>query len=78
MSEDKLDSGGERRTFLKAAGAGLTAAGAVLSTARTSAARALSDKDKLARIASNSYPMRSLFKRRPGRRGPSQQAQAFA
>lgn len=44
-----------RRGFLKAAGVVLTAAGRAVAVP-------LTEKDKLARIASNTYPVRSLFK----------------
>jgi sugar phosphate isomerase/epimerase len=50
-----------RRDLLRAAGVALAAAGAA-------AAVPLTEKDKLARIASNSYPMRSLFKTRSSAR----------
>jgi sugar phosphate isomerase/epimerase len=66
-----------RRTFLKGAGGSL-AAGLLVASAATSAksqtppesivyplaARPLTDKEKVARIASNSYPIRFLFKSR--------------
>jgi hypothetical protein len=56
-SEAKLG----RRELLRAAGLTLAVAGAA-------AGVPLTEKDKLARIASNSYPMRSLFKTRSGAR----------
>ena len=46
-----------RRGFLKSTGAGIGAAGLAL-------ARPLSEKDKLARIASNTWPIRHIFKSR--------------
>ena len=63
-----------RRGFLKAAGSGIGAAGLAMSVGETAAAqrtqtsqrRPLSEKDKLARLASNTWPLRSLFKPRPG------------
>jgi sugar phosphate isomerase/epimerase len=65
----------DRRRFLKAAGAGVSAAGVVLTNSGAAAAQAQqwSEKDKLLRIASCSYPIRFLFKTRPnqGRGGGS-------
>src|SRR5687768_2867283 len=63
--------GVHRREFLKAAGAGLAAAGVVLNpgevtTASAPQGRALTEREKLLRIASCSYPVRALFKRRAG------------
>src|SRR5713101_5284112 len=46
-----------RRGFLKSTGAGIGAAGLAL-------ARPLTEKDKLARIASNTWPIRHIFKSR--------------
>ena len=67
----------DRRGFLKTAGAGLTAAGAILSAGKPAAAVPLTERDKLARIASNTWPVRSLFKSRgAGRRG-NPQVEAF-
>lgn len=68
------DSG--RRGFLKAAGAGLTAAGVILTSENSALARPLTEKDKLARIASNTWPVRSLFKSRGagGRTNPATEA----
>lgn len=62
-----MDSNEGRRSFLK--GAGIAMAGGLLA-ARTAEAdtRPLTQDEKLARLASNTYPMRSLFKRRPGGR----------
>ena len=59
----------DRRGFLKSAGAGVAAAGAVLSpgdaaTAAAGQGRPLSERERLLRIASCSYPLRALFKRR--------------
>ena len=66
-----------RRDFLRTAGAGLAAAGALASSAGTAVAGALTEKEKLARIASNTWPARSLFKRRPGGRPPREGALAM-
>src|SRR5882672_11573150 len=46
-----------RRGFLKSTGAGIGAAGLAL-------ARPLSERDKLGRIASNTWPIRHIFKSR--------------
>ena len=78
MAEDSRnpqESG--RRNFIKTAGVGLAAGGALLSGAAPVAARALSEKDKLARIASNTWPVRSLYKQRAGGRPPSEEALAM-
>src|ERR1700754_3989218 len=70
----------DRRGFFRTAGAGFGAAGLLLT--RESGASAemqpqWSEKDKLARIASCSYPIRYIFKTRPGTGrggGPAQPA----
>jgi sugar phosphate isomerase/epimerase len=59
----------DRRDFLKTAGAGLTAAGVTLAPRDAEAAAAWTEKEKLARIASCTWPIRSIFKTRP-RTGP--------
>ena len=77
MSNDhRHDSQLDRRGFLKTAGAGFTAAGLGLAPGAAivgagaagvtalAQGRALTDAEKLARIASNSYPLRSLFRTR--------------
>jgi sugar phosphate isomerase/epimerase len=61
------DTQPDRRTFFKTTAAGVVAAGAVLSGSDSAAASPAAEKDKLARIASNTYPMRSLFKSRGSR-----------
>jgi sugar phosphate isomerase/epimerase len=66
----------DRRDFFKAAGAGLAAAGAVLS-APAAVARPLTEQDKLDRIASNTWPVRMLFKTRGMGREPSPRVQEF-
>ena len=53
-----------RRGFLKATGGGLGAAGLALTTADEAAARPLTEKQKLDRLASNSWPIRYIFKTR--------------
>ena len=60
---DEHDTRGslDRRQFFKAAGAGLTAA-AVMTPRETALAQETARKAALERIASNSYPIRPLFK----------------
>jgi sugar phosphate isomerase/epimerase len=55
-----------RRDFLKTAGAGLTAAGLALAPGDRVDAQSWTEKDKLARIASCSWPIRYIFKTRGG------------
>jgi sugar phosphate isomerase/epimerase len=70
MSDERNGAGVHRRDFLKTAGAGLTAAGVALTTpgAPVDAAQSFTwtEKDKLARIASCSWPIRFIFKNRGG------------
>src|SRR5438874_1944163 len=54
----------DRRDFFKATTATLGAAGLALAPARSAAARPLTETEKLARIASNTWPLRYLFKSR--------------
>jgi sugar phosphate isomerase/epimerase len=56
----------DRRDFLKSAGAGITAAGVMLSPREQALAQADAEKNRLARIAACSYPIRYIFKSRPG------------
>ncbi|MCX6628883.1 MAG: TIM barrel protein [Candidatus Solibacter sp.] len=56
----------DRRGFLKTAGAGVGAAGLALGTAGAAQASPLTEKEKLARIASNTWPIRNIFKSRTG------------
>jgi sugar phosphate isomerase/epimerase len=65
---DTTDNGRglDRRDFFKTAGAGLTAAGLMLTPREQVIAQERADKDRLARIASNSYPIRYIFKSRAG------------
>jgi sugar phosphate isomerase/epimerase len=63
----------DRRGFLKSAGG---AALALVATRQT-VAGPLSEKEKLSRIASNTYPTRSLFKRRAGGRPDSPETEAM-
>src|SRR5258705_938435 len=62
----------DRRDFLKTAGAGVTAAGVALSSTASTGTQFASDKDRLLRIASGSYPIRSIFKSR-GQGNPASQ-----
>ena len=69
MTDHEKNGGLDRRGFFKTAGAGLSAAGLVLTGNEAAAAAApaeWSEKDKLARIASCSYPIRYIFKSRTG------------
>src|SRR5207249_5719009 len=55
----------DRRMFLKTGAAGLGASGLLLSAPPApQKPRALTEKEKLARIASNSWPIRHIFKSR--------------
>jgi sugar phosphate isomerase/epimerase len=63
----------DRRGFIKMAGSAVSAAGVLArggdssaNQASQPAARRLSEKEKLAQIASNTWPLRSIFKTRPG------------
>ena len=56
----------DRRGFLKTAGAGVGAAGLALGTAVSAEAAPLTEKEKLARLASNTWPIRYIFKSRTG------------
>ena len=55
----------DRRDFLKSAGAGLTAAGVMLTPREQALAQAQAEKNRLDRIAACSYPIRYIFKSRP-------------
>jgi len=65
-----------RRRFLRGVGAGLVAAEAVSISLAKPASLPQGEKQKLARIASNTYPVRSLFKSRSTGRGVSPQVEA--
>jgi hypothetical protein len=62
-----MDSTNEigRRDFFKTAGVGMTAAATLLAPRDAAAEQEAINKAALERIASNSYPIRSLFKLRP-------------
>lgn len=55
----------QRRDFLKTATAGLTAAGTLLTSRERALAQFQDEKNRLERIASCSWPIRSIFKQRP-------------
>ncbi len=55
----------DRRDFFKAAGAGLTAAGVLLTPREGAVAQSLAEKARLERIAGCTWPIRQLFKTRP-------------
>lgn len=55
----------DRRDFFKTAGAGLTAAAVIMTPRDAALAQEAAQKAALERIASNSYPIRPLFKSRP-------------
>jgi sugar phosphate isomerase/epimerase len=70
----------ERRDFLKATGAGLTAAAVALTPREQALAQAAAEKGRLDRIAGCSWPIRSLFKTRQqsGRGGAGAQPRALS
>jgi sugar phosphate isomerase/epimerase len=55
----------DRRDFLRAAGGGLAAAGAMLSPREVALAQFQDEKNRLERIASCSWPIRYIFRQRP-------------
>jgi sugar phosphate isomerase/epimerase len=67
MIDDTLADGAvDRRGFLKVAGAGLTAATAMLSPRERAFAQASAEKAKPDRLASCTWPIRQIFKTRAG------------
>ena len=56
----------DRRNFLRSAGAGLAAAGTVLAGHEQAIAQSVAEKARLDRLATCSYPLRTLFKTRQG------------
>ncbi len=68
-------AGPDRRGFLKVAG--VAAAGAALNPELQAAPRRLTEKEKLARIASNTWPARFLFKSRGSGRRVNPQVEAM-
>lgn len=81
MSDKELEAKVRgRREFFKTAGVGLAAGGALLTSSGTAeadhaagAARPLTEKEKLSRIATNTWPVRHIFKRREGGRPPGEE-----
>lgn len=72
MSDSRGDSRNvDRRRFLRAAAAGLTTAGAMLTPREQALAQSLAEKARFERIAGCTWPIRSLFKTRqnPNRGG---------
>src|SRR4051795_9850977 len=64
MSEQ--DTSVNRRQFFKTAGAGITAAGLIMTPRERALAQAFEEKNRLDRIAACSYPIRYIFKTRAG------------
>jgi len=64
--ETRTDGALDRRGFLKTAGAGLTAATSILTSREQAMAQTASEKDKLDRLASCTWPIRQIFKTRAG------------
>ena len=70
MNEHNTDSSKvDRRDFLKTAGAGLTAAGVLLTPRERALAQNAAEKARLERIAGCTWPIRQLFKTRPASGG---------
>ena len=63
---EQNNNGVDRRGFFKTAGAGLTAAGLMLTPRERALAQAQAEKNRLDRIAGCSYPIRYIFKSRAG------------
>ena len=72
------NNGVDRRRFFKTAGAGLTAAGLMLTPRERALAQAQAEKNKLDRIAGCSYPIRYIFKSRAGRETCVSRTSSFA
>jgi sugar phosphate isomerase/epimerase len=66
IDDTRADGPVDWRGFLKAAGAGLTAATAMLSPGERAFAQASAEKAKLDRLASCTWPIRQIFKTRAG------------
>ena len=60
-------SNSDRRDFIKTAATGIAVAGAVAATANAYVGHPLTEKEKIARIASNCWPARKLFRGRSER-----------
>src|SRR5919201_5355772 len=68
----------DRRDFLKTTGSGIGAAGMLLATGQRQTRPQRTEKEKLARLASNTWPLRYIFKTRSGagRGGRSEEMKA--
>jgi len=64
--ETRADATVDRRGFLKTAGAGLTAATAMLTSREQAMAQVAGEKARLDRLASCTWPIRQIFKTRAG------------
>jgi len=73
-TQNRNDANLNRRWFFKTTGAGLAAAGMALGDQANPAARALTEKEKLDRIASNTWPIRDIFKTGSTRTNPQTDA----
>jgi len=63
---DDIPEGHGRREFIKTAGTGMAAAGALIAaTGNAVPAQARTREEKMKRMASNCWSVRHLFKRRP-------------
>src|SRR5688500_12333902 len=65
MDEQDFEKGIDRRNFFRVATAGLSVAGAVLTPVDQALAQFKTDQDRLLRLASCTWPIRSIFKQRP-------------
>src|SRR5262249_39017713 len=63
---NEREKGVDRREFFRTAGAGITAASLMMTPRERALAQAQEEKDRLARIAACSYPIRYIFKNRAG------------
>jgi sugar phosphate isomerase/epimerase len=66
LTMKERNNGVDRREFFKTATASITAAGLMMTPREKALAQALDEKGKLDRIAACSYPIRYIFKSRPG------------
>ena len=75
-AEHQNRAGSGRRAFLRTAGA-LAGGAATMAFQNPCVARPLTEPEKLARIASNTWPVRALFKSRSAARRSSPETEAF-
>ncbi len=75
-ARDERARSGDRRQFLK--GAGLAVGASLLPAPAVADVRPLTDDEKLGRLATNTYPLRSLFKRRGAGGGTNQATEQAA